>query len=147
MVKSFDTIGRQLWPKERKIINYIMTKQKGFHNKPYPSKDKIPEDVYKSGAGALRLFDKVEKKKANKGHIMKYRRTHETTADLPAASENVRGKTIEPRSGTFKLARKGVVKGKAMTQRYRRGGVADAARKREAMSKLLGKKTLPAKKK
>lgn len=77
------TTAKKIWPAERKLINRVITKQKGYHNKPYPSKNKIPTAALHSVSGALNVLDEAEKKKPNKGHIMKYRREHEHTKALP----------------------------------------------------------------
>lgn len=86
MGKPDVNIAKNVWPAERKLINRIITKQKGYHNKPYPAKNKIPTEALHSITGALDVLDKAEKKKANKGYIRSYRKTHEwTKGSLPEA--------------------------------------------------------------
>lgn len=84
MPKSFSSIpARKIWPAERKLINRIITKQKGYHTKPYPDKNKIPSEALHSVQGALDVLDKAEKKKPNKGSILKFRRAYEHQQNLP----------------------------------------------------------------
>lgn len=85
MTKIKSLSAKKIWPTERRLINKIITKQKGYHNKPYPRKDKIPSGALHSVKGALMLLDKAEKKKPNKRHILKYRRTYEHKNPLPEA--------------------------------------------------------------
>ena len=85
MTKKNVTLGRKIWPTERKLINRIITKQKGYHNKPYPAKNKIPTKALHSVSGALNILDQAEKKKANKGHIRSYRKKYEHKEGLPEA--------------------------------------------------------------
>lgn len=85
MVKANVTLGKKIWPVERKLINRIITKQKGYHNKPYPLKNKIPTAALHSTQGALNILDQAEKKKPNKGHVRKYRNQYEHKNPLPDA--------------------------------------------------------------
>jgi len=91
------------------MINTIIVKQKGFKSKPYPEKNKIPAKAAQSGLGALKVLDAAEKKKANRGHIIKYRKGHEHTTRLPKATEKVKSETIKPRKTPFKLSKKGIL--------------------------------------
>lgn len=75
--------AKKIWPVERKLINRIVTNQKGYHTKPYPSKNKIPTEALHSVKGALHVLDMAEKKKPNKGHIVKYRKEYEHQKALP----------------------------------------------------------------
>jgi len=88
MPKSLSPYGvvTKVWPTERKLINKIITKQKGYHTKPYPSKNDVPAKAARSVGGALELLDEAEKKKPNKGHILKYRKTYEHHNALPKAN-------------------------------------------------------------
>lgn len=83
-------LGKRLWPEERKLINKIITKQKGYHNKPYPAKDKIPTQALNSIQGALDLLDQAEKKKPNKRYVVKYRKQYEHQKALPTADHEMK---------------------------------------------------------
>lgn len=85
MGKPKSYLAKKIWPTERKLINRIITKEKGYHNKPYPAKNKIPTEALHSVSGALDVLDKAEKKKPNKGHIRKYRKNFEKHYHLPEA--------------------------------------------------------------
>lgn len=85
MGKPDTYLAKKIWPTERKLINKIITKQKGYHTKPYPSPNKIPTAALHSVKGALKVLDQAEKKKPNKGHILKYRRAFEHQNALPEA--------------------------------------------------------------
>ena len=105
MGKPKTFIAKKIWPTERKLINKIITKEKGYHNKPYPDKNKIPTEALHSVSGALHLLDIAEKKKANKGYIRKYRKTYEHKNSLPEAHYMAFKKNEKPASSAPKKPR------------------------------------------
>lgn len=145
MTKPKAVTGKKIWPVERKLINRIITKQKGYHNKPYPAKNKIPTEALHSVAGALNVLDKAEKKKPNKGHIVKYRKGYEHTQALPEAhymsykATPKKPKKRKPLTAAEKEARREARLAKDKTYRPSAATIARQAETKEQRSARLQK--------
>ncbi len=80
--KKMQECAAKVWEEERPILERTVH-QKGYKRDPYPKGAPPPEEDVK---GLLKTMQKVDFKKAEKGHVRRWRKKYEHTDNFPMAN-------------------------------------------------------------